>query len=446
MKNPLVAIIGRANVGKSTLFNKIVGKRAAIVNNQPGVTRDRNYGMAEWFGKPFMVIDTGGIDVHGGDTLESMVKEQAQLAMDEADSIIFVADSQQGLTPQDKEVIDQVRKSAKPLFLAINKVDHPKHESLAFEFSELGMENTFPLSAEHGHGILELIQEVVNAFPQDSGFVEPVDAIKIAVIGRPNVGKSSLVNRLLKSPRCIVSETPGTTRDATDSHLVYNGAGYVLIDTAGIRRKGKTVRLLDKYSAIFALKAIDRCDIAVLVVDGEEGITDQDATIAGYAFDKGCGCVVVVNKWDLAIRQKKTFEAFKETISYKTKFLDFAPVFAISAKTGYNLAKFFPQVQKVYQEYCRKVTTPKLNDCFVRAVKKNPMSSYRGKFLKMFYSTQVKNCPPTFRCFVNYPQGIHFSYRRYLVNSLRKTFGFAGTPVRLLFSRSQSRSKNDGTE
>ncbi|MFQ5716873.1 MAG: ribosome biogenesis GTPase Der [Nitrospinales bacterium] len=444
MTIPVVAIIGRANVGKSTLFNKIVGKRKAIVHDAPGVTRDRNYQMAEWFGKSFMTIDTGGIDIAEKGALASGVKEQARLALEEAHSIILVVDSRQGLTLQDKEMVDRVRKSSKSLFLAVNKVDHPKQEFSASQFWELGTKNIFPLSAEHGIGIIELIEELVDDLPGEPVFGEASSAIKIAVVGRPNVGKSSLVNRLLKSTRCVVSETAGTTRDSIDSHLTHNGASYVLIDTAGIRRKGKTVRLLDKYSAIMALKAIDRCNIAALVIDSAEGITDQDAAIAGYALERGCGCLILANKWDLARQKESGFAAFKEKIHPKIKFLDFAPVFAVSAKTGYNLAGFFPQARKVYREYSRKVATGPLNDFFMRAVKKNPMSSHQGKFLKMFYSTQVKACPPTFRCFVNYPQGIHFSYRRYLINGLRETFGFAGTPVRLIFSRRNSRRKSNG--
>ncbi|MEC7641724.1 MAG: ribosome biogenesis GTPase Der [Nitrospinota bacterium] len=444
MKTPVTAIIGRANVGKSTLFNKIIGKRSAIVNNRPGVTRDRNYSWADWFGRSFMVVDTGGADV-GDYEIESAIKEQTQFALEEADAVIFVVDGRQGMTPQDRELIQVVRKSTKPMFLAINKIDEPKHDVLVHEFSQLGIENYYPVSAEHGNGVLELLEKLVKSLPSDSPSEEAQDEIKIAIIGRPNVGKSSLVNSLLKSPRSIVTAQAGTTRDSIDSHLTYEDICYLLVDTAGMRRKGKTVALLDKYSVIMALKAVDRCDIALVVIDGQEGITDQDATIAGYAYEKGCGCILVVNKWDLAKRAKRSFREFKEKVKNKTKFLDFAPIFAVSAKTGYNLDKILPKVCEVYREYSRELTTVKVNDCFERAVKRNPMSSYRGKLLKLFYSTQVRNCPPTFRCFVNYPQGIHFSYKRYLTNSLRKTFGLAGTPVRLIFSKRNERSRIHGT-
>ncbi len=438
MKTPLVAIVGRANVGKSTLFNKIVGRRTAIVNNQRGVTRDRNYGMAEWFGKTFMVVDTGGIDMGKENNLEPLVTEQAKMAMAEADSVIFVADGGQGMTPQDKEVILNLRRSGSSLHIAVNKVDHPAKRNEVYEFFALGQDELFPISAEHSLGISDLMESVVQRFQEDGEEEEPSDAIRVSIIGRPNVGKSSLVNSLLNSHRCIVSDTPGTTRDAIDSDLQYDGCFYTLIDTAGIRRKGKTVQVLEKFSVIMALKAVDRCDVAVLVLDGSEGVTDQDATIAGYAMERGRGCVLAVNKWDLARQKGNDFNKFTEMICGKMNFLDFAPVFAVSAKTGYNLAAFFHNVQSVYMEFTKKITTGSLNECFERAIRKNPMSQYRGKRIKLYYSTQVKSRPPTFRCFVNYPDGIHFSYRRYLTNSLRKTFGFIGTPVRLIFSQRQS--------
>ncbi|MBI4383051.1 MAG: ribosome biogenesis GTPase Der [Nitrospinae bacterium] len=439
MSIPLVAIIGRANVGKSTLFNKIARKRSAIVNDTPGVTRDRIYARAEWRGKAFMVIDTGGIDVDEDTEIELKVKEQARLAISEAEAIVFLADSRQGVTPQDKEVFDKIRKSRKPFFLAVNKVDHPGQDWRVHEFSELGAEKIYPISAEHGIGIEALVEDVADCLPEPAERDDAAVGIKIAVMGKPNAGKSSLVNSLLKTERCIVSDIPGTTRDAVDSALVFKGKSYVLVDTAGIRRKGKTRLLLDKYSVIMALKAMERCDIAVLLLDAEAGVTDQDATIAGYAFEKGRGCVIVLNKWDLVENKKEAFARFMDTIKEKLKFLDFAPVLTVSAKTGMGLDRFLPTVEKVYAEYSKELPTAKLNSCFEAAIKKNPMSGYRGKFLKLFYSTQVKKCPPTFRCFVNYPEGIHFSYQRYLTNSLRKAFGFSGTPVRLIFSQRQTR-------
>lgn len=436
MKIPLIAIIGRANVGKSTLFNRLVGKRTAIVNDQRGVTRDRNYGFGEWLNRRFMVVDTGGIDMGRENAIEPMVAEQAEAAMQEADTIVFVADSRHGLTPQDKEVIHRLRRSSKPLFVAVNKVDRKEDEVRLLEFCETGLARLYPVSAEHGLGLGDLMDDVTAGYPEEEE--EKGEAIRIAIIGRPNVGKSSMVNALLQSPRCIVSDIPGTTRDAVDAPLEYEGVKYVLVDTAGIRRKGKTVLVLEKFSVIMALKAIERCDIAVLVLDGNEGVTEQDATIAGYAYERGRGCVIAINKWDLAQEKEARFHEFREKVLDKLKFLDFAPVFAVSAKTGYNLNGFFPTVSKVYREYTRQIPTGMLNECIEKAIQKNPMSQYRGKFLKMYYLTQVRDRPPTFRCFVNYPDGIHFSYRRYLTNSLRKSFGFSGTPVKLIFAQSHA--------
>ncbi len=438
MSIPQIAIIGRANVGKSTLFNKIIKKRAAIVNDAPGVTRDRMFSRAEWFGKPFMVIDTGGLDLSADNEIELQVKEQADIAIAEADTVLFVGDGQQGLTPQDREVINQVRSSGKPLYVLVNKVDDPKHEALIHDFYQMGVEATFAISAEHGSGIETMLERLVEDFPEAEEEAEEPGGIRIAVIGKPNAGKSLLINKLLKFDRCIVSEIPGTTRDAVDSSVVLDGTEFILVDTAGIRRKGKTTRLLEKISVIMALKALERCDIAVLVLDGESGISDQDATIAGYAFERGRGCILAVNKCDLLDRKKQTHEALKEKVRDKLKFLDFAPVLLVSAKTGFGLKQFFPEVERVYSEYSRKVPTGKLKDCFARAINKNPFISFRGKFIILFYSTQVKSCPPTFQCFVNYPEGIHFSYRRYLMNSLRQAFGFSGTPVRLKFTPRRS--------
>jgi len=297
------------------------------------------------------------------------------------------------------------------------------------------VENIFGVSAEHGSGVSGLLDELVAGLPAKEE-LEPVaqKGIRVAVIGRPNAGKSSIINHFLDEDRCIVSATPGTTRDAVDTFITYEGQDFTLVDTAGIRRKGKTRQLLEKFSVIMALKALERCDIAVLVLDAEKGVTDQDATIAGYAIDQGRGCIIIVNKWDLVDTSEMTPEDYEEQVRYKLKFVEFAPIMMASARTGYGLSEFFPDVQRVYVEYTKRISTGRLNDCLTRAIQKNPMSSYRGKFLKLFYSTQIKNCPPTFQCFVNYPDGVHFSYRRYLANSLRQTFGFGGTPIRLIFS------------
>ena len=436
MTTPIVAIVGRANVGKSTLFNKLTESRSAIVNDTPGVTRDRMYGAAELENRAVLIVDTGGFDVDITNQIELQVVEQAMWAKDEADCVIVVVDNQSGLTGPDREMIAQVRKSGKPFFLAVNKVDSPSHHFILPEFSKLGIENTFPVSAEHGPGLYELIIAVSESLPNEEN--EPdfgEDTIRIAVIGRPNVGKSSLVNKLLNSERCIVSDIPGTTRDAIDTSLEWNGRRFVLIDTAGIRRKGKTSKILDKFSVVMALKALDRCDVAVMVLDSAEQVSDQDATVAGYAFDRGKGCLVLGNKWDLSREKEILFEEFKDRVSHKLRFLEFAPVLTVSAKSGLRVDKILPQVEQVYEEYSRSITTSSLNECFERAIQKNPMSTYRGKFMKLYYATQVKKHPPTFKCFMDFPEGIHFSYRRYLVNSLRKKFGFIGTPVRLILSK-----------
>ena len=435
MTTPIVAIVGRANVGKSTLFNKLTHSRSAIVNDTPGVTRDRMYGAAELGNRPVMIVDTGGVDVDSTNVIELQVVEQAMWARDEADCVIVVVDNQTGLTGPDREMISQVRKSGKPFFLAVNKVDSPSQHFVLPEFSKLGLENTFPVSAEHGSGLYELIEAVSEALPEieeESGFDE--DDIRIAVIGKPNVGKSSLINKILNSERCIVSDIPGTTRDAIDTSLEWNGRRFILIDTAGIRRKGKTRQILDKFSMVMALKALDRCHVAVLVLDAMEQVSDQDATIAGYALDRGKGCLVLGNKWDLSRENEILFKDFEDRVSHKLRFLEFAPVLTVSALSGLRVEKILPQVEQVYEEYSRSITTSSLNECFERAIQKNPMSSYRGKFMKLYYAAQVKKRPPTFKCFMNYPDGIHFSYRRYLINTLRKKFGFVGTPVRLVLA------------
>ena len=434
MSSPIIAIVGRANVGKSTLFNKLTQSRSAIVNDTPGVTRDRIYGSADMGGRSALIVDTGGVDVDQNNPIELQVVEQGKWARDEADCVIIVVDNQEGLTPYDREMVDEIRKSGKPYVLAVNKVDSPSHHHILPEFNKLGMKQLLPVSAEHGHGLYELIETVSDLLPD---YVEPEadsDAIRIAVIGKPNVGKSSLINKLLNSERCIVSNVPGTTRDSIDTFLQANGQGFVLVDTAGIRRKGKTKLVLDKFSVIMALRALDRCDVAILLLDGVEMVTDQDATIAGYAMDRGKACVIIGNKWDLTREKEITFQEFEDKVRYRLKFMEFAPILTVSAKSGMRVDKILPQAEKVFAEYSRRISTGPLNDCFEKAIQKNPMSSYRGKFLKMFYATQIKSKPPTFKCFLNFPEAIHFSYKRYLVNSIRKTFGLIGTPIRLILS------------
>ena len=431
---PHVALVGRANVGKSTLFNRLTRQRRALVNNQPGVTRDRIYGRVEGFGRPFMLIDTGGVDLDASGRIENQVLCQADVALEEADAVIFLTDARQGPTPQDQEVIEKLRKSGKPLFVAVNKIDAPGQEALVHEFARWGVAPVFPVSAEHGPGVAELVEAVARKLPaQAEAAPETEHRIRVAVVGRPNVGKSSWVNRLLKEERCIVSSLPGTTRDSIDTALEFGGQSYLLTDTAGIRRKGKTRQVLEKISVLMALKALERSDIAALLLDATQGVTDQDATIGGYILEKGRGCLICVNKWDLAAEQGLAWKAFETEVRNRLKFLEFAPIMPISAATGQGTDQFFPRVEEVFREYDRTLPTSKLNACFEQAIEDNPMSTYRGKSLKLYYATQVRSRPPTIQCYMNYPQGVHFSYQRYLVNRLRKRFGLSGTPVRLIF-------------
>ena len=434
MSSPIIAIVGRANVGKSTLFNKLTHSRSAIVNDIPGVTRDRIYGSADFGNRSVMIVDTGGVDVDQSNPIELQVVEQGRWARNEADCVIIVVDNRQGLVPHDREMVSEIRKSGKPFVLAINKIDSPSKHYILPEFNTLGVKNMLPVSAEHGHGIFELIDAVSVFLPKRSELETERKSIRIAVIGKPNVGKSSLINKLLDSDRCIVSNIPGTTRDSIDTFLKTNDQEFVLVDTAGIRRKGKTKQVLDKFSVIMALKALDRCDVAILLLDAMEAVTDQDATIAGYALDRGKGCIIIGNKWDLMRKNEITFEEFEERVRFKLKFLEFAPIMTVSAKSGMRIDKILPNVKKVFDEYSRNISTAPLNDCFEKAIQRNPMSSYRGKFVKMFYATQVKNKPPTFKCFLNFPEAIHFSYKRYLINSMRKSFCLMGTPVRLILA------------
>ena len=433
----IIAIVGRANVGKSTLFNKLTQSRNAIVNDTPGVTRDRMYGTVDFGNRTAMIVDTGGIDVDQSNPIELQVVEQGKWARNESDCVIVVVDNQVGLMPHDREVVDEIRKSGKPFIIAVNKIDSPTKHHMHLDFNSLGIDNLLPVSAEHGHGIYELIETVTKLLPENFEQKQDNNAIRIAVIGKPNVGKSSLINKLLNSGRCIVSNIPGTTRDSIDTFLQANGQDFVLIDTAGIRRKGKTKQVLDKFSVIMALKALDRCDVAILLLDAMEEVTDQDATVAGYALDRGKSCIIIGNKWDLMRENEISFEEFEQKVRRRLKFLDFAPILTVSAKSGMRIDKILPQTEKVFMEYSRRITTSQVNDCFEKAIQRNPMSSYRGKFLKMFYATQIKINPPTFKCFLNFPEAIHFSYRRYLVNSIRKTFGLIGTPIRLILSRKE---------
>lgn len=429
---PLVAIVGRPNVGKSTLFNRMLGHRKAIVDDMPGVTRDRNYGIVEKYDVPFTLIDTGGFEPVTEDRLLQQMREQSQLAIEEADVILFLMDGREGLTPADREVADMLRRVQKPVFYVVNKVDGEKIEEAASEFYALGVDNLFTISAEHNRGIGDLMDEVVKAFPRGGKDEVPEDVTKIAVIGRPNVGKSSIVNRLLGFERVVANPTPGTTRDSVDTYFTCNKKRFLLIDTAGIRRKGRVSQKLEKYSVVDALRSIERADVVLIVVNAEEGVTEQDAKIAGYAFEAGRACIMVVNKWDTLEKETSTLGKFVDRIRMDFKFLSFAPIVFISALTGQRIHRVMEEVENVFEHYSKRVSTSELNRVFSEATIAHPPPIYMGRRIKLYYATQVSAKPPTFMIFCNRPDGIHFSYERYLINKLREAFGFSGTPLRLV--------------
>ena len=432
---PVIAIVGRPNVGKSTLFNRIAGGKRAIVENEPGVTRDRNYADVEWEDHSFTLIDTGGFEPVSKDRLFIQMREQVQLAMDEADAILFVMDGKDGLSPSDRDIADILRRQRKRVFYVINKIDGPKHEDRAFEFYGLGVEPLYSVSAEERYGVGDLMDDVVKVLPKSTEETSDQEVTKVAVVGRPNVGKSSLINRFLGYRRVIVDEAPGTTRDAIDTLLERNGKRYVLIDTAGIRRKSRISLRLEQYSIVEALRTIDRCDVAVLVMDSREGVTDQDARIGGFIHEKGKGCVLVMNKWDLVEKDTHTMVEFEQRVKESLKYLQYAPIVFISAMTGQRISKVLETVDRVAEQTKKRVATSELNKHFGRWVTDVSPPLYRNRAVKMNYITQVSTAPPTFVISTNYPESIHFSYERYLLNKMRDQFGFEGAPIRFLFRK-----------
>jgi GTP-binding protein len=440
---PIIAIVGRPNVGKSTLFNRIAGRRKAIVWDEPGVTRDRNYADVEWEESPFTLIDTGGFEPVSKDRIFIQMREQCQLAMEEADVILFLMDGKEGLTPSDKEITDILRKLNKPVFYIVNKIDGAKHEERALEFYGLGVEPIYSISAEHGYGVNELMDEVIKALPSPTDRKGDRNVTRVAVAGRPNVGKSSLINRLLGYKRVLVDEAPGTTRDAIDTHFERDGRKYVLIDTAGIRRKSRISLKLEKYSIVEALRTIDRSDVALLLLDSREGVTDQDARIGGFINDKGKGCILVVNKWDLIEKDSQTMGQYEKKVREDLKYLSYAPILFISALTGQRVRKILDVVDHVSEQTKKRIPTSQLNKYFGNWVEKFPPPLYKSRSVKMNYITQVSTAPPTFVIYTNFPDGIHFSYERYLLNQLRGTFSFEGVPVRFRF-RKKGKEKSDG--
>ncbi len=439
---PIVAIVGRPNVGKSTLFNRLVGQRRAIVDDMPGVTRDRNYANVDSFDIPFTLIDTGGFEPVSQELLLQQMRTQSQLAMEEADVIIFLMDGRAGLTAADREVAAMLRKIKKPVFYAVNKVDGDKVEALAAEFYELGIANFYPISAAHNRGVGDLMDEVVAAFPKTAITTEEDELTKIAVIGRPNVGKSSLVNRLLGFERSVANPVAGTTRDSTDTLFTCNKKRYLLIDTAGIRRKGKVSLKIETYSVVDALRSIERADVVLIVINAEEGVTEQDTKIAGYAYEAGRSCLFVVNKWDTVEKDNTSMGKFVESIRMGFKYLSFAPIVFVSAKTGQRTGKIMSEVDALMEQYTKRVSTADLNNVFKEAVESHhaPLSS--GRRVKFYFATQVAIKPPSFVIFTNQPEGIHFSYERYLSNKIREAFVFTGTPIKLMF-RGREKVKND---
>jgi GTP-binding protein len=435
MAKPIVAIVGRPNVGKSTIFNRIIGDRLAIVEDRPGITRDRLYGNGEWLDRSFSVIDTGGIELGENDEILKSVRAQAELAIAEADVIIFMVDAKAGVTPADQEVASLLFRAKKPVVLAVNKVDNLRRQEDVYEFFSLGFGDPVAVSGAHGLGIGDLLDRVVEHFPKEADDEYGEDVIRVALIGRPNVGKSSLVNAILGEERVIVSPQAGTTRDAIDTPFERDGQQYVLIDTAGMRKRGKVYETTEKYSVMRAMKAIERADVALVLINGEEGIIEQDKHIAGYAHEAGKAAVFVVNKWDLVEKNDKTMRDFTQKIRDHFLFMSYAPVVFLSAKTGQRLQKLLPVVQQVAENHAMRVQTHMLNDIISDAAAMNPPPTDKGRRLRIYYATQVAVKPPTFVLFVNDPELMHFTYLRYLENKIRSSFGFEGTPVRLVVRR-----------
>lgn len=433
MARPVVAIVGRPNVGKSTLFNKLVGTRLSIVDDKPGVTRDRIYGDCEWLGHRFLLVDTGGIEPRADDVILSQMRAQANIAIATADVIVLVTDLRSGVVATDQDVANMLQKSGKPVILCVNKCDSVGAPDPEFyEFYNLGMGDPIAVSAVHGHGTGDLLDAVIAYFPPESEEEEEDDTIKVAVIGKPNVGKSSLINRISGQERAIVSDIAGTTRDATDTRIENQYGKFTFIDTAGIRRKSKVTDAIEKYSIIRARTAVERANVCVIMIDATEGFTEQDSKVAGIALDQGKGCIVVVNKWDAVEKDGNTMREYKEKLAVGFAFMKFAPFVFISAKTGQRVDRLFEQIAYVYAQSTMRISTGKLNEILGAATARVQPPTDKGKRLKIYYMTQASVCPPTFVFFVNNAQLFHFSYQRYLENQIREVFGLEGTPVRFI--------------
>lgn len=441
MALPVVAVVGRPNVGKSTLFNKLIGQRLSIVEDTPGVTRDRIYGKCEWLGREFMLVDTGGIEPDSSDVILSQMRRQSELAITSADVIILVTDIRSGVTANDTEVAQMLLKSGKPVVLCVNKVDNLGEPPMElYEFYNLGLGEPFPVSSVHGHGTGDMLDEVLKYLPEETSEEEEDETVKVAVIGKPNVGKSSIINRICGEERVIVSDIAGTTRDATDTAVENEQGKFVFIDTAGIRRKSKVLEAVEKYSVLRAYMAVDRADVAVIVIDATVGFTEQDSKVAGYAHEKGKACVVAVNKWDAVKKDTNTMNEFRKKLEDDFSFMSYVPFVFISAKTGLRMDKLFETIKYVAEQNSVRIPTGRLNEVLAYATSRVQPPSDKGRRLKIYYMTQASTKPPTFIFFVNRADLYHFSYQRYIENQIRETFGLDGTPI---VFKIRERDRND---
>ncbi len=441
MSLPVVAVVGRPNVGKSTLFNKIIGQRISIVEDTPGVTRDRIYAQAEWNNRKFMLVDTGGIEPKEDDKILTLMRQQAELAISHADVIILVTDVRSGITANDYAVADMLQKSGKPVVLAVNKCDTLGETPMElYEFYNLGIGDPYPVSSVHGHGTGDLLDQVLKHFPEADTEENTESDIRVAVIGKPNAGKSSLINRIAGEERVIVSDIAGTTRDATDTIIDRGEDRYIFIDTAGIRKKSKITEKIEHFSVLRAYMAIDRADVCVIMIDAVAGFTEQDSKVAGYAHEQGKACIVAINKWDAVEKTDKTMQEYKTKLENDFSFMSYVPFIFISAKTGQRVEKLFSMIKHVYEQNSMRISTGMLNDVLAYAVARVQPPSDKGRRLKIYYMTQASSKPPTFVLFVNRADLFHFSYQRYIENQIRTTFGLDGTPIRMII---RERDRND---
>ena len=433
MSKPIVAVVGRPNVGKSTLFNRLAGERISIVQDTPGVTRDRIYTDVEWLNHSFTLIDTGGMEIGSEEIIQKQILQQAEIAIETADVILFVTDVKAGVTDDDRQVANRLRRTKKPVVLAVNKVDSVKRDTMnVYEFYELAIGDPMPISAGQALGLGDMLDALVSHFPEQDDNAEDDTAIKVAIIGKPNVGKSSLINKILGEDRLIVSNIPGTTRDAIDSPMEIDGQKYVFIDTAGIRRKSKIKEDIERFSIIRAVAAVERCDVAVLLIDANEGVTDQDTKIIGIAHERGKAAIIAVNKWDSIEKDDKTMNRFLKEIETELAYMSYAPKVFLSAKTGQRVNKLLDMVRTVHENHCLRISTGVLNEVLIEATAMQQPPSDKGRQLRIYYATQVSVKPPTFVIFVNDRELMHFSYRRYLENQFREAFGFVGTPIHFI--------------